>query len=306
VISYGIEHSTLLNLTFFTCTVTGFMCTGVMHTSNDVAVTDTETFHHGSDSLSADIKCEPKMEVDDRNNMWPDVAQISQQSNSTSNTAIEGPDGALRQADIPPGLVRAASSSCALAGEQSYSVSRLSSFVGSFHNGLQHPCPNQAGKGSTESGAGVSAIPTGPDKTLPEAFRVSQTGWKESSRNIEGMGDQRMTGSRHNGDTIVGHQAGSRDRLDEVILSTPFGTFHRAPLSFWPVRSAGEQFTMSSSHKPAIVESALARSTNRGVCEDEEQTPRDRTGTDHLSLSFQNGTAMANEANMSRKVMNVN
>ena len=277
------------------------MCAGVMHTSNDIAATDAETFQHGgSDSLSADVKCEPKMEVDDRN-LWPDVAQKIRQSNPASDTP-----GEVRPTNVLPGLGNVASSSCEPAGEQPYPVSRLSSFVGSFHNGLQHSCPNQAWKGSTGNGAGVSAIPTGSDKTLPEAFLGPQSGWKESSRNIDGMEDHRMSGSRHNGEvtaglTIVGHQAGSHDRLDELILSTPFGTFHRAPLSFWPVRSTGEQ-TTSSSHNPGMAESAPARSINTGVCDVEEQTSRDRRGT---PLSSQHVTTMRNETNVPRKVISL-
>ena len=283
------------------------MHTGVMHLSNDVSATDVDNFPRSSDSLSTDVKCELKMEVDDKN-LWSDVGQERQRSNSTLHPPGDSGLRGIRRADVHPSLRSIASSGIQTgreqAGEPMYPVSRLTSFVGSFPSDPQHPCHKQAGN-EFPNPATSHQFRTSSDKTFPESYHVSRLeasrSYRKESQNTDGVQNQLGSqcsdnvvevGQKSGGISIVGHQTCSRERFDELILSTPFGTFHRAPLSFWPTKGTAEQST-SSSHYPGSADSAT-----RDVCA-RENPSRDKRGS---PLSSQNETALGCEHETPRKV----
>ena len=291
-----------------------------MHLSNDVAATDSDNFELGNECLSAaDVKCELKMEIDEKN-LWSDVGQQRPPSNSTSDAPVEERETGLReirQADVDPCLRSRASSSGTQTGPKQtgeqhlYPVSRLSSFVGSFHDELQRPCPKPLRKEFGNSSS-MSSVPAGCDRTLSESYRDSRSSRKESQQRVDGTRDQRApVGSQHHssGDAatgqvseiaVVGHQTGSRNRVDELILSTPFGTFHRAPLSFWPAKSAEEQCTGIGHYSNTITDRTSAVDLDVDIC-DHDQLSSDKRGS--RNLSSRNVTAVGNESKMPGKVI---
>jgi len=206
-------------------------------------------------------------------------------------------------------------------GEQFHAVSHLSSFVRSFHNSkLQAlPCPQRriTGKKFRRHPAAVQDILTSNsnDKTSPtESHRVSRPSHqKESTPNFDSSRTsdeykqhREMEGNWSSDEiSVIGHQTcpGSR-RFEELILSTPFGTFHRAPLSFWPAQSgagpidAGQQTTGSSHRQGSRAGNSIAISDNEGICDRKQRRSSDERGSlpaSHSATEVRNGTEMQRE-----------
>ena len=291
---------------------------GVMHVSNDVIAADAENRRHSNEARSASVKCELKMEIDDEKE-WADERQTGPQCHSTLHTPGEQYDIGLRRVgrgEFQSILGTASSDTCTSrvqTDDESYPVSRLTKSARSFPDGLQ--CLNtkefrnaarsdvQTDKSGQESHRVFRFEASRPYQKEPQNFDVRKD-WKEFEFQSSSTGDVRI-GQRAgppgqtNGTTIVGHQAGSRDRSDELILSTPFGTFHRAPLSFWPARTAGEHSVSSSYHNGTAVDAASTFSINTKVC-NQDHALTDERGT---LFSSRNVTAKGSESRMPRKVV---
>ena len=288
----------------------GGVYAGVMHLSNDVSASDAENIQCGSEAVSANVKCELKMETDDAEPAWTDDSQKRPQYDSASNSPGEGCDVSLRemgQYDVQPCLRIPATSDAEnireRAGEELFQVSRLTTSAGAFRNELQHLCVKEFGN------AAPSDVETGSDITRQESYQVSRldasrpyqkqpqnVDWKLSGSQSKSIGE--VGTGQTSGSTIVGHQTNSCERSDELILSTPFGTFHRAPLSFWPAKSAGEQ-SMRSNHSTSTTVDVTSSSVNRKLCNHKHNSPNER----NEPISSQNVTAKGDETRMPREVM---
>jgi len=293
-----------------------------MHLSNEAgASSDTDNFHCRSAVLSADVKRELKMEVDDEK-AWTDDGQKRTQCNSASDSPGEACDVGFqgtRQDEVQPCLRNAGSSDDRAGFEQTeeelYPVSRLRRSGKSFPKDLQHLDTKEFGS------AAVSDVATDSGTSRLESYTCSRLEasrpYQRELQNIDARKDWKMLGSwssntgdgrtghvsggtgRTSGPTIVGHQTASHERSDEVILSTPFGTFHRAPLSFWPAKSIGEEQCSGSSHRSSASDGVSAFNVNTQHCDRRHSSPYERDA----ALSAPNMSARGSETKTPRKVI---
>jgi len=256
-----------------------------MHLSNEAsASSDTENLQCRNAGLPADVKHELKMEVDD-DKAWTNDGQKRTQCKSTSDSPDEACDvgfRGMRPDDNQPCLRNMASSDNRAGREQTAEelcpVSKLRRSGKSFSSELQHLDAKEFGN------VAVSDVPGDSDTTQSEYFPGSRLealrAHQKEPQNSDAREDWKMVGSRNSnpddsrighasgatdrtsGTTIVGHQTTSHERSDEVILSTPFGTFHRAPLSFWPAKGRGEEQSTGSSHRGSTSDGVSAFSVN--------------------------------------------
>ena len=218
-----------------------------MHSSSDVIASETENFRHSGETTlaaAADVKRELKMEVDSSETAWYN----------------EGYD--IRSADeIEPRIRNAAPTGAQADGEPPRLVSG--------HTASRDPWYPDVDRSSGDVAA--SNIEIGSDTTGTGSYRteVSSRSDRTESRNVTGRPEWNAESIRNgevepslcsstaNGLTVVGRPSVSRNRCDELILSTPFGLFHRASLSFWPARNgAGEQSTGASHTSTPVAGSA--------------------------------------------------
>jgi len=292
-----------------------------MHLSNEAsASSDTENLQRRNAGLSADVKRELKMEVDDEK-AWTNDGQKSTQCNSTSDSPGEPCDvgfQVMRQDDCQPCLRNIASSDNRAGREQTVEelcpVSRLGRSGKSFPSELQHLDGKEFGN------VAVSDVPIDSDATRLDSYTCSRLedsrGCQREPQNVDARKDWRMLGSRSSnpdearichasgatdrtsGTTIVGHRTTTHERSDEIILSTPFGTFHRAPLSFWPAKGRSEEEATGSIHRSRTSDGLSAFSVNTKHCDRRHSSPDERC----TPLSSPNVSARASDNKTLRKV----
>ena len=315
----------------------GALHTGVMHLSNDADASDAESFQRSNEALSVNVKCELKMETDEEK-PWTDESQQRPQFHSAYDLPDKGCNAGLRrisQDEIQSRLRNTTSADahtiCEQIPEELHPVSRLTTSGGSFPDELHrveecgHPAMSGARQESYQhlqvnecGNPAVSDVRTcSSDKTRQESYQVSRLEasrpYQKEPQNVDQRKDWKLYGAQSNntGDvqppstvgqtneaTIVGHA--SHDRSHEVILSTPFGTFHRAPLSFWPAKGAGEQSTSSSHHRTSTADGVADYTVNTELCNQKRQSLGE---SGYVFVSAQNVTATGNEATVPRKVI---
>lgn len=236
-----------------------------MHLSSDVTASEAENFRRSGEVLSADVKREPSMEIDDKHAWTDDVQSRPPGYGTARGSLVEGFDVSLggRVQDEMPPLVRMVTSSDVhgRTPEKPHPVSWHATSSGSFeqeptwHSGVKL---GNVAKLGTEASSGYKSCLDSVDGGLDQDVPGSRT--NPGGDVVPGSGGQA------NGMTVVGHRAHSRQKSDELVLSTPFGLFHRAPLSFcW----AGGQSTGTSCTSTAHSGSAVGTSTSpsSGKCQ---------------------------------------
>ena len=286
-----------------------------MHVSSEAGATDPAgNVERNSQSLLTSIKCELKMEVDEEDR------RADESQNPTSDAPAEESDINRRAPGrdaTRPGLPNTRLDIVEMSGEQIakelYPVSRLGLPLEAFPKEPRHRSTNQSAKRFRNQAA--SDHQTGSDRTGQESCRVS---WLEASRSypkqpgleVDGTEDRNGSASRSNGQVdhasgqtkgIVGRRTICRERSsEELILSTPFGMFHRTPLSFWPARTAalGEE-SSSAGHYTRV----LARSNSTLSSANTQLSSRDRRGLRDHSQPRPNAAADGNEVETRTKVI---
>ena len=232
-----------------------------MHLSSDVAASGSENFHHSSSSegISAKVKRELPMEIDDKNTVSADNLSRKYDTSGTPNEGHKVSLDGQGPNEIPPLIRIETSSDIPTCSDQT--PEKLN--PDSWHKSSTGSLLKEPWQSGTKKGFGNLAwlgTENDSDKTGCEPHPVvfgseaSRSHRKEAhENNIDGrlgqsdvLGSQTTNSGQANGITTVPHQARSCQKPTDpqLVLSTPFGLFHRTPLSFcW----AGEQSASGTS-----------------------------------------------------------
>jgi len=291
-----------------------------MHLSSEVAASDVENFRRGNNASEVPfcvaVKRELSMEVDDKDS--PTQTRPPRSYSATDSPGDRCEDLTARgQTEIQPSSSDfQASSGQKLHSDRWRATSSASFAKDSWNLGGKQ----EEGVGGFGNAARLSAK-TGSDRTArgcfpSSAFEVSRSCRREAP-NVDGGLDRNFSGSETNrrddvvrsggetnGMNVVGHRARKRHHRhsDELVLSTPFGLFHRAPPGFcW---GAGGQSTSgtSASYSGSVLGANASQSlAERGVMEflqtaDAERRSETETETEtpekvNKKLSYRPATA---------------
>jgi len=255
-----------------------------MHLSSDVAASGSENFHHSSSSegISAKVKRELPMEIDDKNTVSADNLSRKYDTSGTPNEGHKVSLDGQGPNEIPPLIRIETSSDIPTCSDQTPEKLNLDSWQTSsagslmkepWHSGTKKGFGNLAWLG-TETDSDKTGCEPHPAAFGSEASRSHQKEAHEN--NVDGrlnrsdvLGSWTTNSGQANGMTIVPHQARSRQKPTDpqLVLSTPFGLFHRAPLSFCLAREQSASGTSTShSGSTAGASTSVSRSlSDRGM-----------------------------------------